>query len=315
MQLLDFRAMNTSVLMALEGQGSSDEGLRETQAFIQECERRFSRFLLESEVSRLNRLSGQWCEVSDELLDLLVLSKAYYQETGGLFDPSVLPDLKRAGYDVSMDDVRKRGNLTRELEPRAPRAVFGAAELDTAGVRVRLPEGMEIDLGGIAKGWIVQEAALRLKAYGTAAGVSAGGDMFFVGLPADGNRWQVEIEDPRDENKTVAALRVGEGAVVTSSISKRTWSQNGQLRHHIIDPRTGEPAQPEWISVTVIAPRADLAEAYAKAFLIGGPKDATRLMLQRPRLAVLSVGADGQVSASQNIKDYLNGSNQYVQQE
>ncbi len=315
MQVREFRAMNTSVIMALEGQGSSsDEGLQSTQAFIEDCERRFSRFLPESEVSRLNRGSGQWCEVSDELMDLMVLSRAYYQETGGLFDPSVLPDLKRAGYDVTIEEVRKRGASSADTEPRSPRAGFAELELDTEGGRVRLPEGMEIDLGGIAKGWIVQEAAGQLKAFGTAAAVSAGGDMFFAGMPADGSKWKVEIEDPRDAKRIVAALQVGEGALVTSTVTKRTWQQDGQLRHHIIDPRTGEPAQPDWLSVTVIAPQADLAEAYAKAFLIGGQKEATRLLLQRPRLAVISVAPDGQVLASPNGKDYFNNDrNQYVE--
>ena len=102
-------------------------------------------------------------------------------------------------------------------------------------------------------------------------------------------------------------------SVVTSSISKRTWSKGGQSRHHIIDPRTGESAQAEWLSVTVVAPRADLAEAYAKAFLIGGKREASRLMLQRPRIAVISIAPDGGILASSNSKDYLNDRNHIFQ--
>ncbi len=303
--------MNTPVIMALEGQGNTDEGLRRTQAFIEECEQRFSRFLPASEVCRLNDHAGQWTEVSAELIDILVLSKEYFHETGGLFDPSVLPDLKRAGYDVSMDDIRKAGDRHGEPGPRKPRRLFAAIELDTHRGQVRLPQGMEIDLGGIAKGWIVQEAAQRLEIYGTAAAVAAGGDMFFAGTPAEG-KWQVEVEDPTDEKRTAASLEVTDGAVVTSSIAKRRWSQNGQLRHHIIDPRTGEPAQPQWASVTVIAPRADLAEAYAKALLIGGSKEAERLLRRRPGVAALCVGVDGQMWTSANAKEYLNDRTEHV---
>lgn len=314
MQMVDFRAMNTTVVMALEGQGSSDEGLRSTQAFIEECEQRFSRFLPDSEVSKLNGSAGRWSEVSSDLLHLLEQSRAYYEETGGLFDPSVLPDLKRAGYDVSMDEVRKRGDSPVSELVRSPRPVFGNLEIDPAASRVHLPAGMQIDLGGIAKGWIVQHAAQHLKTYGTAAAVSAGGDMFFTGMPADGSKWQVVIEDPRDPDRTVAALAVGEGAVVTSSISKRAWTQNGERRHHIIDPRTGEPAMPDWLSVTAIAPTADLAEVYAKACLIAGQRATPRLLMQRPEVAVITVGLDGQVSASQNSKEYINDYCQYIQQ-
>jgi thiamine biosynthesis lipoprotein len=173
---------------------------------------------------------------------------------------------------------------------------------------------MEVDLGGIAKGWIVQEAAMRLKAHAQAGAVNAGGDLFFAGTPADGSKWRVEIEDPRDESNTAAVLQVGEGAVVTSSISKRTWKQNGERRHHLIDPQTGEPAETDWLSVTVIAPRADLAEAYAKALLIGGHREAARLMRQRPQIAAVCVGFDGKISASRNSKDYLNDCHDLIQQ-
>jgi thiamine biosynthesis lipoprotein len=313
MKMHEFRAMNTSVVLALDRQGSSDEGLRETQAFIEDCEQRFSRFLPDSELSRLNAQAGQWAEISQDLFNLLALSKAYHQETGGLFDPAVLPDLKRVGYDASLDVVRQRGDLGEVVSAEAPKRTFASIEFDAEKNRVRLPVGMQIDLGGIAKGWIVQEAATRLRAHGTAAAVSAGGDMYFAGWPADGTKWQVEIEDPRDAGRTAARLAVGQGAVVTSSVSKRTWRRGGEIRHHIIDPRTREPARAEWLSVTVIASDADLAEAYAKAFLIGGRQQSTRLMLQRPHLAVMCIGADGQIFASPNSREYLNDRNQFLQ--
>ncbi len=306
MQSLTFRAMNTMVLLALEGPDSpSDEGLQQTRAFIQDCERRFSRFLPDSELSRLNQSAGSWVDVSDDMYDLLSVSKAYFQETGGLFDPSILPDLKRAGYDVSMDELRRRSMTAQAGSAPSPRPTLNELELDGPARKARLPRGMQIDLGGIAKGWIVQQAAALLKGHGDAAGVSAGGDMVFAGLPSDG-KWRVLVEDPLDENRGLVTLNVGEGAVVTSSVSKRTWTQDGAKRHHIIDPRTGEPAETDWLSVTVMAPQADLAEAYAKAFLIGGRQEATRLMLQRPHIAVLCIDARGQVLVSQNAKDYLN---------
>ncbi len=139
--------------------------------------------------------------------------------------------------------------------------------------------------------------------------------MFFAGIPADGSNWRVEIEDPQNPRATVACMDVGEGAVVTSSIMKRSWNQDGQTKHHIIDPRTGEPAEPEWVSVTVIAPRADLAEAYAKAFLIGGQQAAPGLLLQQPSIAVIGIRADGQVWTSPRAKEYLNGCTEYVRQQ
>ena len=234
-----------------------------------------------------------------------MISKAYFQETGGLFDPAILPDLRRAGYDLSIDQVRNRVESQAAAANRQDRPTLEGLELNLLTHQARMPQGMEIDLGGIAKGWIAQQAAALLKTYGSAAGVSAGGDMVFAGLPADGNEWHVQIEDPREERRTAAVLKVGEGAVVTSSITKRAWKYAGETRHHIIDPRTGQPAQTEWLSVTIVAPEATLAEAYAKALLIGGRQEATRLTLQRPRLAVFCIGPNGQIFASPNSKDYL----------
>lgn len=230
MKSLEFRAMNTSVLLFSESKNDPASGLAQARAFIEDCERRLSRFRPDSELSQLNSREGEWMHVADDLFDLLVLSKAYHRETGGLFDPSILPDLRYAGYDVSMDQLRLQGAAGEAAEPRRPRRDFAAMELDPSGRRVRLPVGMQIDLGGIAKGWIVQQAAMLLKANGGAGAVNAGGDMFFAGTPADGTRWRVEIEDPREESRTAAVLEVAEGAVVTSSVRKRSWTQGGESR-------------------------------------------------------------------------------------
>ena len=183
MQSLQFRAMNTDILLAVEGQGSSDKALQDARTSIEDFEGRFSRFLPDSELSKLNIRVGEWTDVSDEMLDLLVLARAYYQETGGLFDPSVLPDLKRVGYDVTLEEVQRRAVTGLAASP-SPRLPFSALELDMEAARVKLPEGMQIDLGGIAKGWIVQQVAQQLRSDHAAAAVSAGGDMYFSGLPA-----------------------------------------------------------------------------------------------------------------------------------
>src|SRR5581483_919691 len=305
MQSMEFRAMSTSVLLAAEGHDWAIAGLNAARRFIEDCEQRFSRFLPESELSQLNRFSGTWVTVSDDLMDLLNQSLDFYEETGGLFDPSILTDLKRAGYDKSMDEICAHGVSSLSASKRTSRPAFNEIGLDPVGQRVRLPHGMEIDLGGIAKGWIVEKAAALLNTYSAICAVSAGGDIFFVGDPSDGSRWRVEVEDPRRPDETVAVLHVGQGAVVTSSITKRVWNQNGQPRHHLIDPRIGEPAESNWLSVTVIAPQMTLAEVYAKVLLIGGAGEAERLCSQRPEIAFVAVNANGEMFCSQNSKEYF----------
>ena len=302
---IEFRAMNTSVVLAAEGEGAVP-GMYVAKTFIDECEQRFSRFLPGSELSYLNRSAGDWLQISDELMDMLQLSMKYHVETNGIFDPSILSDLKQIGYDRSMDEIRANGVSTfAHTSNRTSRPDFHEISFDLAESRVRLPRGMEIDLGGIAKGWIVEKAAQLLHKYVDVCGVSAGGDILLIGHPQDGMGWNVYLEDPRSPTETLTQLQVLSGAVATSSIMKRTWSQGEKVRHHLIDPRTGEPANTDWLSVTVISPSVVTAEVYAKAILIAGEEELPRLLNGKQDLAFITVDPDGNLSGSSDYKEYI----------
>jgi len=304
-QSIEFRAMNTTIMLAGEGDGAIN-GMQAAKAFIHECEQRFSRFLPASELSELNRSAGDWVHVSDDLMDMLLLSMKYNIETNGIFDPSILSDLKRVGYDRSMDEIRAQGSVSMtRASKRTFRPALREIELDLPRSQVRLPRNMEIDLGGIAKGWIVDKAAKLLHSYAPACGVSAGGDILFIGHPEDGLDWDIFLEDPRDPMQMLTQLHVSEGAVATSSVMKRTWSQGEKVRHHLIDPRTGESAQTDWLSVTVITPDVVTAEVYAKAILIGGEGELQELLSARPEVTFIAVDPNGNLLGSPNYKDFL----------
>lgn len=304
METLSFRAMNTSVLLAVDGDPYAAFGLQEARFAIEQFEMRFSRFLPDSELSQLNTSNGTWTKVSPELFEMLALALSYHQQTNGLFDPSILPNLKRLGYDRSMDQIRKQNPSLRRSLP-FPRADFAALELDLAQKRVRLPKGMEIDLGGIAKGWIVERTAKLLSQYAEVCAVNAGGDILFVGEPLDGFGWDVYLEDPRNPNQSLVPLHVRSGAVATSSITKRAWTQGVESRHHLIDPRTGQPAVSDWLSVTVFSANIVQAEVFAKAILIGGAGAADAMLTNCPRVAYLAVDRDGRFAGTENSKEYL----------
>jgi thiamine biosynthesis lipoprotein len=239
-------------------------------------------------------------------MDMLQLSMKYYTETNGIFDPSILSDLKQIGYDRSMDEIRANGVAQpSHVSERTARPSFHEISFDLANNRVRLPRGLEIDLGGIAKGWIVEKAAQLLHHYVEICGVSAGGDILFIGQPQDGTDWDVYLENPRRPTETLAQLHIPCGAVATSSIMKRTWSQGEKVRHHLIDPRTGQSAKTDWLSVTVISPSVIDAEVYAKAILIGGEKELSNLLSTKQDLTFIAVDAEGNLSGSANYKGYM----------
>ena len=301
--------MNTEVLLAAQGQSPRlVAGLEKAQTLVTEGEERFSRFLENSELTRLNRAAGTWFHVSQDMLAVLLLALRYHHLTAGLFDPSILPDLRRAGYDRSMDLLRAEGVLPA-LEPASlfPRPAFGEMRIDSARRQVLLPAGMALDLGGIAKGWIAEQAALALAEYAESCAVDAGGDMYMVGAPYGTSRWPVALEDPRQPERTLLTLSVPPGGVATSATTRRAWRQNtphGEVhRHHLIDPRSGEPSTGDWLSVTVISAHTHLSEVFAKALLIAGPFEAEQLLLNETSpFSYLAVDREGKLTGT-----YQNG--------
>ena len=305
--------MNSEIVLAAEGDSRKlEQGFEQARQLIEEGEARFTRFSEASELAALNRASGEWVSVSPDLYELLLEAHDYREQTGGLFDPSVLDALEGAGYDKSMDEIRARGAGSAVVALKRGRGDFRATEFNPALSAIRLPDGLRVDLGGIAKGWIAERAAHSLAGFSAACAVNAGGDLFAIGLPAGENAWVIALEDPRDERETLAALRIGPGAVATSSITKRRWQQGTRMMHHLIDPRTGLPAETNWLSVTVIAPRATTAEVFAKSLLIAGSRGAEVLAAGRDDIAFIAVDAEGKLWGSGNAREFLSVGIEYA---
>jgi thiamine biosynthesis lipoprotein len=303
-----FRAMNSEIVLMAEGEMSQiKSGFAAAQKFIEESEKRFTRFSEQSELSQLNRSAGNWFQSSPDLFEVVVEALDCHHKTNGLFDPSILPDLHRAGYIQSLDEIRRLGADPQPASRvQISASTFELIQLNSADSTIRLPAEMQIDLGGIAKGWIAERAARLLSQYSTSCAVNAGGDMFLIGYPHGQDFWEVGLEDPRDPQNDISMLLLQEGAVATSSIMKRVWKQGNKSRHHLIDPRTGEPASTEWLSVTVLAPHATTAETFAKAFLIADKEEARLLGELNPELTVLAVDRDGNLTSLVAPKELSN---------
>jgi len=279
MKTFEFRAMNTDIQLAAEGWPKAVEtGFGQARATIEALEARFTRFSDGSELSELNRSGGRWFEASPEMFDVVSKAVRLHQQTRGLFDPSILNALESAGYDRSFDRIREQGGAAAVAAPVKPNVYgFSQVRLDSIRRRIWLPPNLRIDLGGIAKGWIAERAAQALAAWSSACMVNAGGDSFLVGLPAGKPCWRFTLEDPADPERGIAVLKVKPGAIVTSTTTRRRWQQAGRVQHHLIDPRTLQPASTDWLSVTVLAPHAAEAEVYAKSILIAGSAQALEL--------------------------------------
>lgn len=274
------------------------------------AEARLSRFLADSELSRLNRSAGQPFQASAMLYGLVEDALAWRGRTGGIFDPTILNALVAYGYDRPFAAMQA-GSLRQDESPEGQTAgghlpVYasgaGPAEIEMGANRmIRLPAGVGIDLGGIAKGWTVQQAAHRLGMWGPCL-VDAGGDIACTGAPPAGP-WVVSVADPQQPDGDIGVLTLNNEAVATSSRTGRKWLRQGEPAHHLIDPRTGAPADTGILSVTVIAPRLPDAEIHAKVALILGERPGLAYLSDLPGVAAILVTDDGRQLACGPLED------------
>jgi thiamine biosynthesis lipoprotein len=282
----EFRAMGTTISMLLP-ESQSEVGAQIVRTLFAEWEQTLSRFLPESELSRLNQQAGTPVAVSDLLYDVLATALTAARATEGVYDPALLDQLVQIGYDRTFDeleDVR-----FDPIIPGEPGGRWRGIKVDPIRRHVTFPTGIKLDFGGIAKGMAVDAALESLLQSGVKqALVNAGGDLAVLGLPPDEEQWMVAVPG---QNK-FWTIPLHHGAVATSGIAHRHWWQGNTLRHHILDPRTGLPAQSDLWSVTVVADRCEQAEVAAKvAFILGSRPGAD--FLRRHRIAGLLVHEDG----------------------
>lgn len=227
-------------------------------------EQRFSRFRAESELSRVNASAGEWTSVSAGFARLTRFALEAAWRTGGRFDPTVLPAMIAAGYDRDFDEVL--AGAKGALHPVQPCGRF--TELELEADRLRMPEGVALDFGGVAKGWTVDLAAEAALSAGLPwVIVNAGGDLRLDGdVPS--TDVEVGVEDPHDRATELLRVSISEGALATSSTLVRSW---GPGLHHLIDPRTGAPADGDVVQATVWAETCAEAEVRSKWALLEGP--------------------------------------------
>jgi thiamine biosynthesis lipoprotein len=302
---LDARVMASELQITVTADaGTDDRCLADAAALLDHLEHRWSRFLPDSDITRLNNAGGAATEVDDSTLTLLSAMIEGWDVTGGRFDPSILPSLCAAGYDRSIDDPRR---VTLLPDGSAHVGGFDATpspadiDIDVARRRVRVPAGLVLDAGGIGKGLAADLAVDRLIDRGAAGAlVSIGGDIVARGTPPpDADDWVIAVEDPLDGGST-RTIAMSQGGVATSSTRSRRWRTPDGERHHTIDPVTAAPSTTDLAAVTVIARSGWLAEVHATAALLAGSRGAVE-HLDRHDLSGLAIGLDGTVAATNDL--------------
>ena len=289
-----FRAMGTECVVAATARPREEARARRALAAgrreVETCERVLSRFLPESDLSRLNRACGRWTVVDARLLAALRVALHFRNETNGAFDPTILPALVAAGYDRSFEQLDGRGATGTGSSPAA-----ALVELDAATSRARLEPGAAVDLGGLGKGLAASRAigAMR-EAWAELPGalVDLGGDISVWGATPEGGPWRLTVADPRAPGHDLGTLEIDGGAVATSGRDQRRFGPGGKL-HHLIDPATGAPARSGPLAVTVVGSEGAEVEAYSTALAITPVCEAARCLSTRQFLSALLVPDEG----------------------
>ncbi|MEE9315813.1 MAG: FAD:protein FMN transferase, partial [bacterium] len=284
----------------------AEKAINSSMEEMKRVEQKMSCFFSGSEVSRINKdafleekkgslLVERWIPVSDELFSLLGESVLLSKLTKGCFDITIYPLWKIWKFEGENIEVPSKGKIERVLELVAYKNMI----LQNGKISFA-KKGMGIDLGGIAKGYAVDAAIKVLKDKNiNSAIVNAGGDMYVLGRK-QGKPWRIGIRHPRREGEILGTIEVEDKAIVTSGDYERFFFSGGKKYHHIINPKTGYPAD-ECQSVTIVAKEATFADGLATGIFVLGPKEGMALIENLEGVEGVIVNKEGDVSVSSGL--------------
>lgn len=246
-----------------------------------------------SDVCRINEQAGkQPVRVDGDIMAMLLLAKKYNELSGGAFDATVGPLMELWGFGGNNPHVPRADKIQAAL------GFVGSGKLvlnERERTAFLTRSGMKLDLGAVAKGYATEKALQVLQQHGIhKALIDAGGNIRVLGRNAHDAPWSIGIKDPRNADAVVAVLPLEDAAAVTSGDYYRSFEVGGKRYHHILDPRTGYPADRN-MSVTVVTKDAGLADILSTVFFVLSPDSALELAGKMTGVELFLVTADGRI--------------------
>jgi thiamine biosynthesis lipoprotein len=291
--------MGTVVEIVASGQSSKPLEVAVEAAFaeMERLDKILSRYKADSEVSRLSQ-SADGFEISLPTAEVISLGLKVARKSDGAFDMTLGRLKSLWDFDKETPTLPSPAELAIALSGIGPKALV----LEGKQLRKTSPQ-LQLDLGGIAKGYAVDRAIEVLNEHGvTSAAVNAGGDMYLLGQRPE-RPWRIGIQHPRKEKGVLETVQISNRAVVTSGDYERFFEQEGVRYHHIFDPQTGLPAR-ACQSVTIITDSVALGDALSTAVFVLGSTAGLKLLEQFPQAEGLIIDADGRRHVSPNWANY-----------
>lgn len=264
-QSRELYAMDTVMTLTAYGP-QADTALNAAEAEIERLDTLWSISNDDGEIARLN--ADKQATLSDDTITLLQRAKDISAATNGLFACTIEPIMEAWGFTSGSYTVPNSATLQTLL-----------TRVDDTQIRINgntatIPADVKVDLGGIAKGFTSDRVMTLFAENGVESGIiSLGGNVQALGTKPDGSLWRVGIQNPAEKNSIIATLEIADKAVITSGGYQRYFEQDGITYHHIIDPRTGQPADSGLSSVTIVSDDGTLADGLSTALFVMG-KDA-----------------------------------------
>lgn len=256
----------------------------------------------DSEIYALNQQGGG--TVSEDTKYLLERSLEIWKDTGGTFDISIYPVMQAWGFTSGTYQVPSG----QQLEELLSLVDSSKIVLDSGASTVAFEtEGMQIDFGGIAKGYTSARIMDVFREEGVTSGlVSLGGNVQLLGSKPDGSRWRVGIQSPDSEEECLGILEAEDCAVITSGGYERYFEEDGVSYHHIIDPATGYPADGGLESVTIVSADGTLADGLSTALFIMGREDAIEFWRKHSdEFDAILLEEDGTLYVTEGISEHF----------
>lgn len=293
----DIFAMDTYMTITAYGE-KCEEAVKAAEKEIQRLDALLSTGSDDSEVTKINKESGG--KLSEDTSYLVKRALEVYEDTDGAFDISIYPVMKAWGFTRDKLAVPDKKTLKEAL------SLVDASKLSYDEKTSKLSfgkKGMEIDLGGIAKGYTSDKVIEILKSYGIQhAMINLGGNVDLLGKKPDGSEWRIALQDPQEEDQYIGILSISDQAVITSGGYERYFEENGKKYHHIIDPSTGYPANHGLISVTIVSEDGTLADALSTSlFVMGKEKAIEYWKAHSKQFSVILIDEERKIYISEDI--------------
>lgn len=291
-----FFAMDT--YLNLTAYGGGPEALEQAQARVRELERLWSVTDEHSEIYAANHSGGKPVAVSEDTAALVRYALDMAERTGGALEPTLYPVLTAWGFTTDSFQIPAREELERLLE------AVDYSRISLQGSALAVPDGMQLDLGAVGKGYAADETAAVLRENGVeSALLDFGGNILTIGAKPDGSPWRVGVRDPDSEGNLGVLELADQGVSVSGGYEKYFVGENGERYWHILDPATGAPARSGLVQTAVVSGESRRCDALSTALFVMGLDGAVPYWREHRDFEMILLAEDRTIYVTEGLAD------------